>query len=129
MAWLNNNWHFLITQPRVAGYLENAVLQVTTLLWIQPEGGKWPSPRPTGVISTSSVLAGKAVPPRALGGPWHLLGEDFEKRDARPLWAAQHRGLCNGPEKVNWTLHFRDKGWDFIPENLVTPINLCPQTV
>lgn len=59
-----------------------------------------------------------------------LCQKDFEKRDALPLlfWALQQCVVCNGPEKINWTLHLRDKGWDFIPNNLATPINLCPQT-
>lgn len=59
-----------------------------------------------------------------------LSQEDFEERDVLPLpsWALQPCMVCNGPEKINWTLHLRDKGWDIILNNLVTPINLCPQT-
>jgi len=59
-----------------------------------------------------------------------LLRKDFEKYDLLPLpsWASWQCVVCNGPEKINWTLHLRDKDWDFIPNNLVTPINLCPQT-
>lgn len=59
-----------------------------------------------------------------------LLPKDFEKRDVLPLPSRASRQcvVCNGPEKINWTLHLRDKGWDFILNNLATPINLCPQT-
>lgn len=67
---------------------------------------------------------------RACKGLQCLHQEDFEERDALPLpfWALWPCVVCNGPEKINWTLHLRDKGWDIILNNLVTPINLCPQT-
>lgn len=75
---------------------------------------------------------GKAVPSKKLSKNCSsLLQKGFEKRDVLPLpsWASWQCAVGNGPEKINWTLHLRDKGWDFIPNNLVTQINLCPQTL
>lgn len=127
---LNSSFHHP-GPPHVSGCCVNAVLGVATPFGIQAECGKWLSLFHSGFLTCSSVLTEKScASQRAFKGLQYLLQEDFEERDVLPLpfWAVQPCMVCNGPEKINWTLHLRDKGWNIILNNLVTPINLCPQT-